>query len=410
MRKKQLSSFALMAVLAIQTAQAAETPPSEKQQGGVAIEALPVSAVTGLPAQLRSLQLVQDRMAHGNSRAMNAQVVLLDEMLKEMERGSSLGTMDENQTVFILGMALLNGADPERIRSVLGESGIASKDPFLLATLAYAEGRIAESMTAFELVDPEKLPLSAFAQLQLTIGVILTKTEPEKAIKAFAAARLAAPGTLIEESALRREAMLAIADPKRFLVLLRSYLNRFENSPFASAFISQFAFAISQLEPEAQIEITQALNTVLTKARKTDRQNFYAILARSSLIGGANALTEFATNQALREITNPSMLLSARLYHAAFHVAGADYEKAAAELHSLMRAPLLESDQEILKAAIGVAKELRRWPYDDEPKVVELVRPDKPTNSANSDEKSSSILAAEELLKNTKSIASEEPK
>lgn len=387
--------------------EAASEASSDKQSENVSVEPLPIKPSTGLRRHMRALQLVQDRMADGNVHAADTQAVLISKMLRDMEKGDAFGTMSEQDTVSYLSMALLNGADPQRIRSVLGENGITSKDVFLLGTLAYAEGRVAESLAAFEQVDPQKLPRLAFAQFHLTKGVMLASIEPLKAKKAFAQARLSASGTLIEESALRREAMLEIENPKRFLMLLKSYLHRFKNSPFASAFISQVAFAISDLAPTIQTEIMVELDSVLASARQPDRQNFFSILARSSLIGGDLALTEFATSRAVSEVTNPSMLLSARLYHAAFNIAGSDYENAAIELESLMRAPLQAADQDILKAAIGVAKELRRWPFDDEfaetsnEVKTEFFGPSQPSNANQSSVK---MDAAERLLADTKAF------
>lgn len=373
------------------------------------VEPMPVAAVFTLQRQLRAMQLVQDRMAEGNERAMDAQGVLLLQMLNEMEDGAGFGALNERQTVFILGIALLNGADPERIRAVLGQNAIYSKDPFFLGALAYAEGRVAESLAAFETIDVLKLPRTVQAQFHLTVGVLLASTKPEQAAKSFTAARLMAPGTLIEEAGLRREALLEMGNPNRFLVLLKSYLHRFKNSPFASSFISQFAFSISDLEADAQTEITAELDAVLAGARKEDRQNFYAILARSSLIGGQNVLTEFATSQALREVSDPSVLLSARLYHAAFHVAGKNYKQAANELHSLMRVPLQPADQEILKAAIGVAKELRRWPFDEEGEKPALKNVKLQPRQQLVSENSVTVLTAKKLIEETRTFVTGQP-
>jgi chemotaxis protein MotC len=363
--------FAVIIVVVLGTgANSAETensnPPTENAAHENKATVLEIAPFNDLSRRLRALQLVQDRMATGNAKAVDAQRALLEQILSSLETLSGLAGLTEADTHELLPLALLNGADPERIRAVLGQSGLTSRDPFLLGSLAYSEGRVQEAVAAFETVDEAKLSPIARAQFYLTKGVLFTDLEPQKATQNFRKARLGAPGTLIEESALRREAILQIAEPALFLPLVRSYLFRFANSPFASAFISQFAFSIGALVPEAQIRITTELDDLLANAKDQDKQNFYSILARSSLIGGNRTLTEFATDRAIREVTNPSQLLSARLYRAAFSIAGDAHIEAASELHSLMRVPLQTFDREILSAAISVAKELRRWPYQDE--------------------------------------------
>lgn len=342
----------------------AESKTSETHSPAKALEIAPIA---GIARNLRALQLVQDRIVSGNFKAVDAQRALLEQIIAALETREGLAGLSDEDVTRFLPMILLNGADPERIRAILGESGIASKEPFLLGALAYAEGRVNESLASFEKVTLDNLFPLARAQFYLTNGVMLAETDPEKAISNFTKAQLGAPGTLIEEAALRREALLVMAKPERFLLLVRSYLHRFSNSPFASAFISQFAFSIGDLDVAVQNQITSELDSLLAKAQSQDRQNFYAILAHSSLIGSNHALADYATERALSEVKNPSQLLSARLYRAAFEIAGVNHESAAMELQTLTRVPLQASDREILTAAISVAQELRRWPFDPAP-------------------------------------------
>jgi hypothetical protein len=157
--------------------------------------------------------------------------------------------------------------------------------------------------------------------------------------------------------------------------------------------------------------MTAELNDLLASARSEDRQNFYTILARSSLIGGNQKLTDFATMYAVREVKNPSQLLSARLYRAAFDIAGDNHAAAAVELNSLMRVPLQASDREILTAAISIAQELRRWPYGGNSVLDESNSP-MPEISTTTDPSSASLMSvssAQKLLEVTKPMMGANP-
>jgi chemotaxis protein MotC len=236
---------------------------------------------------------------------------------------------------------------------------------FVDSAIAFAEGRNAAALAGLSKAIAQGLPVDLAAQAELTRGVLLSNADPARARKAFAAARLAAPGTLIEESALRRETLLSADDPVRFTGLASAYLRRFGQSPFASAFIAQMAFRITEAPLEGQDKIADMLDELLVPARAGDRQVFFAILARASLVGGNPELARMAATRAIRDTNDPSLLLSARLYKAALDIAGPDHQAAATELKSLMRAPLQPADQEILQAAISIARDLRRWPHDD---------------------------------------------
>ncbi len=399
---------AIVSVVCPLSATAAETAGVNTQEplSHAAVE-LKVETIDGLGRQLRALQLVQDRMVTGNTKAVDAQRALLERLMADLETRNGLAALDDKDAELFLPMALLNGADPERIRSVLGQSGLTSKNAFLIGAIAYAEGRVADALLAFADVDAAALPPIARAQYHLTYGVMLAKTQPDQAMKNFAKARLEAPGTLIEEAALRREALLNISKPEVFIKLVRSYLHRFAASPFASAFISQFAFSIADLRNDIQNSIMSQLDQLLAPARSEDRQNFYSILARSSLIGGNSVLTDFATLRAVHAVKDPSQLLSARLYRAAFEIAGDNYVSAADELHSLMRVPLQASDREILSAAISVAEELRRWPFEQREIGSSAALPTRPYPDVNvaKNEPSTGILEAQKLLGETENLA-----
>jgi chemotaxis protein MotC len=243
----------------------------------------------------------------------------------------------------------------------------APDDALLAGALAFAEGRQPAAAAALARVEPTGLPTSVLAQVRLTEGVLFAETAPDKARAAFAEARLLAPGTLVEESALRREVLLHGEDTARMAQLASSYIRRFGSSPFASAFISRLAFAVATVPPEAQEALSSQLDAVLAPARAADKQAFYAILARSTLVSGNHVLARAASARAMSEPADESMLLRARLYAAALAIASDDHVGAAQELHSLTRAPLDEADRDILLAAISVARELRRWPFDPAP-------------------------------------------
>ena len=83
----------------------------------------------------------------------------------------------------------------------------------------------------------------AFAQ-----SVIETDRDSAKAIELLDLARLLAPGTLVEEAALRREIMLE-ADQhqvERVALLARQYASRFGASVYAEGFLQTLAGALAQ--------------------------------------------------------------------------------------------------------------------------------------------------------------------
>jgi chemotaxis protein MotC len=348
----------LLAGLPVPVLAAADAPAAAPP---AAIEPLPVDPLSGLAKTMRALHLVQDRLAAGNGVALDAQSALLERIMIAGETGLDLADAHERAVV---ALALMNGADPSRFA---GLRAAAPEDALLAGALAFAEGRQPAAAAALARVDAAALAPAARAQMRLIEGVIQAESAPEVALAKFAEARLIAPGTLIEEAALRREVLLHVADPARMATLASSYVRRFGASPFASAFITRLASAVADAPGPVQETLSAELDRLLAPARATDRQAFFAILARSTLVSGNHVLAKTAAARALSEAADDSMVLSARLYRAALAIASDAHEEAARELHSLQRAPLSADDREILAAAISVARELRRWPFDDTP-------------------------------------------
>jgi hypothetical protein len=71
---------------------------------------------------------------------------------------------------------------------------------------------------------------------------LISKENPGEAIRLLDLARVLAPGTLVEETALRRELVLAdeIADIDKFTFLSSEYIWRFPNSAYFDSFRQRF--------------------------------------------------------------------------------------------------------------------------------------------------------------------------
>ena len=236
------TGFAIMLLLALTTAAqasgqdtAAPTHGSAPEGHGaapLAIDPLPVQPHRPLTDRVRAMRLVQDRIADGNGVAIDAQRAVLDTMLDLMERTPP--SLENEEDRLALAVALFNGLPPDEARGAGLTPDILAADRFLDGALAYAEGRLGSAREALNAVDPATLPVEARAQYHLTLGSLLIQAEPAQAIRHFGAVRLMAPGTLMEEAALRREAMLSLTDVDGFLQLVTSYLQRFGQSPLAS--------------------------------------------------------------------------------------------------------------------------------------------------------------------------------
>src|SRR5690606_8878443 len=85
--------------------------------------------------------------------------------------------------------------------------------------------------------------------VSLIKGSMLSDVEPANALALLDKARLLAPGTLVEEAALRRSIAVAtrLGEAARFVRLSEQYVRSYLRSPYASQFADAFVAGIVEL-------------------------------------------------------------------------------------------------------------------------------------------------------------------
>ena len=136
----------------------------------------------------------------------------------------------------------------------------------------------------------------AFAQ-----SVIETGRDSAKAIELLDLARLLAPGTLVEEAALRREIMLEADqhDVERVARLARQYASRFGASVYAEGFLQTLAGALAQsgaIDSAANFDKFHAFFAALAP---DTRRGFLLGLARAATLSGRFEVAATAAAAAL---------------------------------------------------------------------------------------------------------------
>ena len=205
----------------------------------------------GLPVELtRTLQLLQDRIARGSTQAHVAQRQLLGHIEQRLT-ALDPETWAEAENVRAAVTFALAGGGPAVLRALL-TSGKATEaeQPLALGALAYLEGREREARAKLAGIDPRTMPAGLAGQLALTQSALMVREAPAKSLELLDLARLLAPGTLVEEGALRRQIFVVAqgGDARRFEALSIQYLRRFRHSVYAGNFRQRFAAALTRLD------------------------------------------------------------------------------------------------------------------------------------------------------------------
>ena len=292
---------------------------------------------------LATLHRAQDALAVEGEAARAVHDRLL-QLIDARIAGSS-----EHETGSLVVYAL-SGGDPRIAARALAAVPQTARDAILVrGALAYVSGRNGEAAKLLALIRPGRLrgrlaSLVAMAQA----GLALRAGDREAARRGWRRVRLQAPGTLLEEAALRR--LIDLAGGRRdagdLFRLLRRYWMRFPRSAFRAQ-VARAMRDVSLFEEDVVLAHLPRLAAVLPPAI---RSNLYAHLAREALVDGRTRLARVAA----RRKGGRDAPQRARFLKALARLAGPDVREVRARLDAMQAAALPPDDRALLEAARAV--------------------------------------------------------
>lgn len=314
---------------------------------------------------VRSLSRIQDRIVAGDRNALTMQGHLLSLADKTIGAIPAADVHKEDNVKALISYGL-SGGNPGTLNRQLQMLGEDDRMAVLGAGLvAYMRGQHEEAMQDLTAFDAMTLDPEIGAPLALLQGSLYVHEHPEEALTYFDKARLLAPGTIVEESALRRSLAehVRLGHGKDFLDTARRYAQRFVRSPYGEQFAAYFSNGVVTLHGAfdyARIaEIADAMPVEYRRA-------IYVRIARQAALHGLAELASFAISHALPAQGQPaagdeqSAADEARLafYGILSAVTSDDPQKVRSELGSVKPSTLPPEDRDLLEAGRAMADAL----------------------------------------------------
>ncbi|MDI7863413.1 chemotaxis protein MotC [Rhizobiaceae bacterium n13] len=312
---------------------------------------------------MRSLQFVQDQVILGDHSAAEMQRYLLA-TFDERLRTADTAVFDDPRNVDAALIYAMSGGNPETLDYLASRDIGGTFDNRLTDVLRkYLNGKgtlVAKTLgnMALEYKDTKIGPYLAL----VSANSILPK-DRQGALKFYDLARLGAPGTIIEESALRRSISIAasINDVPLGLKYSSRYSRRFLHSPYASQFADLFVhLVVDHFGEMTEDDIVMVLSPMDNERQK----EVYLRIARKATIQGKTDLARLASirAQALSGTEGGPEPALAALYGG---FANIPTEEIGAAMRSIIDAPeeaLSKRDRALRDAARAVAEEVLRAP------------------------------------------------
>ncbi len=192
---------------------------------------------------LSALYSVQDDIARGDTGAISIQKEIMERLRVSLEVSFARSINDIEWQTAALGFAL-DGASAQVAANLMRTfDGSLVGQPIYNAVAAYSSNKLELAAREFATVDYEAIDSRLAPFVALAHGTADLEIDAPRAARSFERAIQLAPGTLIEEVALRRLAILGIklGDASIFKRVTNLYLRRYSSSTFSSQFFGILA-------------------------------------------------------------------------------------------------------------------------------------------------------------------------
>ncbi|SDO88912.1 chemotaxis protein MotC [Phyllobacterium sp. YR620] len=320
---------------------------------------------------VRSMRMLQDQVASGKPEALPMLNRVLGHIAEQL-RAAKPEVWQKPANAYAIFVYLLNGGNPEVVRAILASAKLDQVDPKLVAgSLAYADGDTLHFVENFQEIPPN-VPSELVASIYLVTATQLAAIDAGTALKRLDYIRLNAPGTLLEEAALRRGLTIAarLGDKDKVRLLARNYLQRFSYSPYSEDFFRQLVDALMELKDRVS---NDEIEEIAALAWPRARLPLYLRIARGALVAGDLARARFVSERADKlaaELKTDDT--QAKLYLAVSNVGSDKTGDAKFMLSKLPRDRLHERDAKLLDAALAMSSRILAQP------IPELAAPPKP--------------------------------
>jgi chemotaxis protein MotC len=312
---------------------------------------------------LRSLQFIQDSVVLGDHSAIEMQRYMLGAIDKRL-RTAGIAQFEDPRNIDAALIYAMSGGNPETLDFLTSRDIEGNFDSRITDALRqYLNGKGALIVTNLVKTIPEYRNTRIGPYLYLILGNASSLQDPKAAMGYYDWARLMAPGTIIEEAALRRSVSLSMRakTPDKGFVYSLSYARRFMTSPYASQFADIFVeLAVANFSEQTEGKITEILEFM----DRPRQREVYLRIARRAAIAGLQPLARLAAERAdaLSDIADGKPKALASLYAGLVDVPSADILDAVKQMSNIAEEDLSPRDRALLQAAKAVAQEVLRAP------------------------------------------------
>lgn len=303
---------------------------------------------------------VQDAMAFGSFSAVGEQKVLMRRIDDQLR---STPPEQHGHLVQPVVAYVLSGGDPRFAKELMEFDDIPSRDRSLLEGAAlFMQGERAAARRILSRVNPMTLPARLCGRVALARALL---EDGLKQQESFAIAIAAMPGTLVEDSALRRSAISygKAKEKARFWERLERYSRRFSRSIYATKFWHDAVLTMMEWRSVDVPPEMDRLDATLSTQAGNQLRRIYLDMARTAAMANSPQFAELAGRRLYRLALDGSVEQQlGMLYTHLFQITSQDGDRALNQLRLIERSSLESHDRAFLDAALELGHQMERPP------------------------------------------------
>lgn len=336
-----------------------------------AVALLPLGALADERAErrpidiVRELQQAQELTVQGHPDGARKVVDALARMTLLIENAPR-DVWKNPRNLHALAVYLFSGGSHRLARVATSQLDMGPEGRRLvLGAIAFAEGKHTEAAGWLMELDPLGFPAHVGGHLALAQSALAGRGDPEAQLRHLARARLLMPGSVIEETALRRSVEIAMAASMapEALFFIDQHQRRFARSAYAANFARRSRAILVKLLTSSSPEVARGAGAVAARSPESIRTLIITEAAHEALRAGSFQTLGVIARSALEFLPEGSRdANTARLYLAAAEILGPNYDDGLQHMAQVDPQQLDESHRRLLAAVRRLSGELRAWP------------------------------------------------
>lgn len=323
--------------------------------------ARPELAIRPISKLVRDFMRQGDAALSGQPKAIQDRQALAKRVAEVLAAQPASTWATEEGAMELMRFVLLGGS-PQVLKRILDAGGLPQKfEQAANGIVAFSERQLDDAREFLTEDSGEPLPVEIEDALALIKGALLSAKDPERAIGYLRRTLLAAPGTALEEAALRQYAVILIRQGRidQGIEKLQVYVRRYPHSIYWSQFCSVAATVLAESTKFDPAELAAIEEGAASSTGRDKLREFAVVVGKQLVLHGSFERASVVLKSVVGNLEPTSHLWPiAKRYLGLAEAVGSEPRMALNNLQAIDLTQLPADERALVQAGISIASDV----------------------------------------------------